>query len=67
MTSDECRSAISKITKFDGRAEFKQEENESQWPTGCYITAWRGRVFWNKHQKGSTEVTARQVCIQSGV
>ena len=68
VSLDECRSAITKIPNFDGIVMFEGDENEDNYPKGCYLHQGdKGYVYWNNHQTGSPNSLARQVCIQTGL
>ena len=62
---DECIASTSFFETYYPVYEFKAEENNQQYPKGCYILISEGRYYWgyfNTHQSGAGEYRSRALC-----
>ena len=54
-----CKKAARWLNKT-----FTRNENEDDWPEGCYLS---GKVYFNRHSTGSRNYDGRQICHAKGM
>ena len=61
-----CKEAVDEIKKKVKAANFKMEEEESDWPSGCYLYTINDGVYFNKQSTGSRHRSSQQICKSKG-
>ena len=58
--------AVDQIKQNVTAANFKEEEDESDWPSGCYLYTINDGVYFNKQSTGLTNSNSKQICQPKG-
>ena len=61
-----CMEAVDEIKKKVAAANFKQEEDESNWPSGCYLYTIDDGGYFNKQSTGLRHSNSQQICKPKG-
>ena len=61
-----CMEAVDQIKQNVTAVNFKEEENESDWPSGCYLYTINDGVYFNKQSTGLRHSNSKQICKPKG-
>ena len=61
-----CMEAVDEIKKKVTAANFKEEEDASDWPSGCYLYTINDGVYFNKQLTGLRDSNSQQICKPKG-
>ena len=61
-----CMEAVDQIKQNVTAVNFKEEEDESDWPSGCYLYTINDGVYFNKQSTGLRHTNSQQICKPKG-
>ena len=61
LNIDQCRSATTMLS-----LNFAGEENDPNWPTGCFRAGASTLVYFNKYSDRKINIKARMICKRNG-